>query len=105
MERKIATANAHEWTRRKNRNRGLAQTESAFAASLDPPGSPAELYTRHSPPRRIGEVAKASGARHLILTHIPPPVDKAPPKVSASIQAADPEAVLFAEDKMRVAVE
>jgi ribonuclease BN (tRNA processing enzyme) len=31
-------------------------------AVLDPPGSPAELYTRHSPPKRIGQVAKASGA-------------------------------------------
>jgi len=47
------------------------------SAVLDPPGSPAELYTRHSPPKRIGEVARASGARHLILTHIPPLVDKA----------------------------
>jgi ribonuclease BN (tRNA processing enzyme) len=65
----------------------------------------AELYTRHSPPKRIGEVAKASGARHLILTHIPPLVDKARSKVSTSIQAADPEAVQFAEDKMRVFVE
>lgn len=74
-------------------------------AVLDPPGSPAELYTRHSPPKRIGEVAKASGARHLILTHIPPLVDKARSKVSSSIQAADPETVQFAEDKMRVSVE
>lgn len=57
-------------------------------AVLDPPGSPAELYTRHSPPKRIGEVAKASGARHLILSHIPPLVDKARSKVSTSIQAA-----------------
>ena len=74
-------------------------------AVLDPPGSPAELYTRHSPPKRIGEVAKASGAHHLILSHIPPLVDKARSKVSTSIQAAGPEAVQFAEDKMRVVVE
>jgi ribonuclease BN (tRNA processing enzyme) len=74
-------------------------------AVLDPPGSPAELYTRHSPPKRIGEVAKASGARHLILSHIPPLVDKARSRVSTSIQAAGPEAVQFAEDKMRVTVE
>ena len=57
-------------------------------AVLDPPGSPAELYTRHSPPKRIGEVAKASGARRLILSHIPPLVEKARSKVSTSIQAA-----------------
>ncbi|MBV9298582.1 MAG: MBL fold metallo-hydrolase [Verrucomicrobia bacterium] len=74
-------------------------------AVLDPPGSPAELYTRHSPPKRIGEVAKACGARHLILTHIPPLVDKARAKVSASIRAADQETVQFAEDKMRVSVQ
>ena len=75
------------------------------SAVLDPPGSPAELYTRHSPPKRIGEVARASGARHLILTHIPPLIDKARAKVSASIQAADEGTVQFAEDKMRVTVQ
>ena len=74
-------------------------------AVLDPPGSPAELYTRHSPPKRIGEVARASGAHHLILSHIPSLVDKARSKVSTSIQAAGPEDVQFAEDKMRVVVE
>ena len=35
----------------------------------------------------------------------PPLVDKARSKVSTSIQAAGPEAVEFAEDKMRVTVE
>jgi ribonuclease BN (tRNA processing enzyme) len=74
-------------------------------AVLDPPGSPAELYTRHSPPKRIGEVAKAAGARHLILSHIPPLVDKARAEVTASINVADQEAVQIAEDKMRVTVE
>ena len=73
-------------------------------AVLDAPGSPAKLYTRHSPPKRIGEVARASGARHLILTHIPPLVDKARAKVGASIQEADQGTVQFAEDKMRVTV-
>ena len=74
-------------------------------AVLDPPGSPAELYTRHSPPKRIGEVAKAAGARHLILSHIPPLVDNARAKVTASIHVADQGPVQFAEDKMRVTVE
>jgi ribonuclease BN (tRNA processing enzyme) len=72
---------------------------------LDPPGSPAELYTRHSPPKRIGEVAKAAGAHHLILSHIPPLVDKARAEVTASIHVADQGAVQIAEDKMRVTVE
>jgi ribonuclease BN (tRNA processing enzyme) len=74
-------------------------------AVLDPPGSPAELYTRHSPPKRIGEVAKAAGARHLILTHIPPLVDKFRSAVKTSVQQTDQSSVDFAEDKMRVAVQ
>jgi hypothetical protein len=34
-------------------------------AVLDPPGSPRDLYTRHTAPRKIGEVAGAAGARRL----------------------------------------
>jgi ribonuclease BN (tRNA processing enzyme) len=74
-------------------------------AVLDPPGSPAELYTRHSPPKRIGQVAQASGAHHLILTHIPPLVDKFRAAVKTSIQQTDQASVQFAEDKMRVTVQ
>jgi ribonuclease BN (tRNA processing enzyme) len=44
---------------------------------LDPPGSPAELYSRHTPPKRISEVARAAHVHRLILSHIPPLVDKA----------------------------
>jgi ribonuclease BN (tRNA processing enzyme) len=42
-------------------------------AVLDPPDSPKELYTRHSPPKLIGDVAKAAHVQRLVLTHIPPP--------------------------------
>jgi ribonuclease BN (tRNA processing enzyme) len=90
-----------------NLNKLAANTDLLVfnCAVLDPPGSPAELYTRHSPPKRIGQVAKASGAHHLILTHIPPLVDKFRSVVKTSIQQTDQASVEFAEDKMRVPVE
>jgi len=71
-------------------------------AVLDPPGSPRELYTRHTAPRQIGEVARAAGARRLVLTHIPPLVDKASREVLASVGAAYAGPVDLAEDRMRV---
>jgi ribonuclease BN (tRNA processing enzyme) len=74
-------------------------------AVLDPPGSPAELYTRHSPPKRIGEVAKAAGVRGLILTHIPPQVDKAEAEVARSIDQSTNVPVTFVQDKLRVPVD
>jgi ribonuclease BN (tRNA processing enzyme) len=74
-------------------------------AVLDPPGSPAELYTRHSPPKRIGQVAKAAGVKRLILTHIPPVVDKAEGEVTHSIDQSANAPVTFAQDALRVPVE
>jgi len=71
-------------------------------AVLDPPGSPRELYTRHTAPRQIGEVARAAGARRLVLTHIPPLVDKASREVLASVGAAYAGPVDLAADRMRV---
>ncbi|MGA8476377.1 MAG: MBL fold metallo-hydrolase [Chthoniobacterales bacterium] len=56
-------------------------------AVLDPPGSPPELYSRHSPPKRIGELARAAHVQRLILAHIPPLVDRARKQVSVSIGA------------------
>ena len=72
-------------------------------AVLDPPGSPKELYDRHSPPKRIAEVAKAAHVHRLILTHIPPLVDRARKQVLSSIQALTDTPTSFAEDKMRIA--
>jgi ribonuclease BN (tRNA processing enzyme) len=71
-------------------------------AVLDPPGSPPELYNRHSPPKRIGELARTAHVRRLILTHIPPMVDRAEKQVSSSIGAQTDIPMSFAEDKMRV---
>jgi ribonuclease BN (tRNA processing enzyme) len=71
-------------------------------AVLDPPGSPPELYTRHSPPKRVGELARAARVDRLILTHIPPLVERAEKQVSRSIGAQIDVPMSFAEDKMRV---
>jgi ribonuclease BN (tRNA processing enzyme) len=73
-------------------------------AVLDPPGSPPELYSRHTPPKRISEVARAARARRLILSHIPPLVDKARQEVTTSIRDRVATDVEFAEDKMVVPV-
>ena len=43
---------------------------------LDPPGSPAILYTLHTPPHAIGQLAKDVGAGALLLSHISPAVDE-----------------------------
>ena len=72
-------------------------------AVLDPPGSPVELYSRHSPPKRIGELARAAHVQRLILSHIPPLVDRAQKQVSSSIRAQTDIPMSYAEDKMRVA--
>jgi ribonuclease BN (tRNA processing enzyme) len=71
-------------------------------AVLDPPGSPPELYNRHSPPRRIGELARAAHVQRLILTHIPPLVDRMQKQVSGSVAAQTEVPMAFAQDKMRV---
>jgi ribonuclease BN (tRNA processing enzyme) len=69
---------------------------------LDPPGSPAILYTLHTPPRAIGEVAKEVGAGGLLLGHITPAVDAAQRAVLDSIRLSYPGSVTFAADGQRV---
>jgi len=71
-------------------------------AVLDPPGSPKELYARHSPPKLIGDVAKAAHVQRLVLTHIAPLVDRAREQVLSSIQAQTETPTSFAEDKIRI---
>ena len=44
---------------------------------LDPPGSPAILYTLHTPPKSIGEVADDVHAGELPLSHLSPVIDRA----------------------------
>ena len=44
---------------------------------LDPPGSPAVLYTLHTPPKTIGEIAADSRAKQLLLSHLSLAVENA----------------------------
>ena len=69
---------------------------------LDPPGSPAILYTLHTPPRAIGEVADDAQAGKLLLSHLSPVIDKAQEAVEASIASRYKGSVVFAADGMHV---
>ena len=68
---------------------------------LDPPGSPAVLYTLHTAPRAIGQLAKEVGARALLLSHISPAVDESNRAVLESIRENYAGSVTFAADGMR----
>jgi ribonuclease BN (tRNA processing enzyme) len=69
---------------------------------LDPPGSPAILYSLHTPPKEIGEVAAAAHVGALLLTHLNPAIDEAHEAVLASIHHSYNGPITFAEDRMRV---
>jgi ribonuclease BN (tRNA processing enzyme) len=69
---------------------------------LDPPGSPAILYTLHSPPHAIGELAKEATVHGLLLSHISPAVDANREAVLASIRQSYAGPVNFAADGMRI---
>jgi len=69
---------------------------------LDPPGSPAILYSLHSPPRAIGELARDAGVRSLLLSHVSPAIDANRDAVLASIHASYAGSVTFAKDGMRI---
>jgi ribonuclease BN (tRNA processing enzyme) len=69
---------------------------------LDPPGSPAILYSLHTPPRAIGELAKDDGVRALLLSHIPPAIDADHDAVLDSIRRNYAGSVTFAADGMRI---
>ncbi|HEX4151821.1 MAG TPA: MBL fold metallo-hydrolase [Steroidobacteraceae bacterium] len=72
------------------------------APVLDPPDSPAVLYTLHSPPQAIGQVARAAGARALLLSHLSPATDAGRDPVLRSIRQNYAGPVSFATDGMRV---
>jgi ribonuclease BN (tRNA processing enzyme) len=69
---------------------------------LDPPHSPAILYTGHTPPNKIGQVAAAANVRALLLTHLNPSIDEAHDAVLASIRRSYTGTVTFATDCMHV---
>jgi ribonuclease BN (tRNA processing enzyme) len=69
---------------------------------LDPPGSPAILYTLHTPPAAIGELAKNAHVRGLLLSHFSPATDEMRVAVIESIHRNYLGPVSLAEDGMRV---
>ena len=73
-------------------------------AVLDPPRSPSQLYELHTPPRKIGEAARESGVRSLLLSHLAPDVEGQEAAVRKSIRASYPGPIAFATDKLRVPV-
>lgn len=72
------------------------------AVVLDPPGSPPVLYTLHTAPRDIGRVARAAGAKKLLLSHLNPAIDNAQETVRASIRASYKGPVEFARDGLTI---
>lgn len=72
---------------------------------LDPPESPAVLYTLHTPPRKIGEAAQKAEVKHLLLSHIPPAVETRQREVLQSIHQSYKGDVKFAYDGMRVSAQ
>jgi ribonuclease BN (tRNA processing enzyme) len=72
------------------------------AVVLDPPGSPAILYSLHSPPRAIGELAARDHIGHVLLSHLSPAVDDNRKAVTASIATHYAGPVAFASDGLRV---
>jgi ribonuclease BN (tRNA processing enzyme) len=69
---------------------------------LDPPESPAILYTLHTPPAAIGELAKNAHVRRLLLSHLSPATENMHVAVLESIHQNYPGPVTLAEDGMRV---
>jgi ribonuclease BN (tRNA processing enzyme) len=69
---------------------------------LDPPDSPAVLYTLHTPPGAIGELAKSAGIRRLLLSHLSPATEEMHDAVLKSIARNFAGSVTLAEDGMRV---
>ena len=72
------------------------------SAVLDPPGSPEILYTLHTPPRAIGELARDAGVRSLLLSHISPAVEENKDAVLESIKRTYQGPVSLAADRARV---
>jgi len=73
-------------------------------AVLDPPQSPSQLYDLHTPPKKIGEAARDSGVKSLLLSHLAPDVLSQEDAVRKSIRASYAGPVAFATDKLHVPV-
>ena len=73
-------------------------------AVLDPPGSPPQLYDLHTPPKKIGEAARASGVKSLLLSHLAPDVEGQEAAVRKSIAKSYAGPIRFASDKLHVSI-
>jgi ribonuclease BN (tRNA processing enzyme) len=73
-------------------------------AVLDPPDSPSQLYALHTPPKKIGQAARDTGAKSLLLSHLAPDVLGQEDAVRKSIRASFTGPIQFATDKLRVPV-
>lgn len=69
---------------------------------LDPPGSPAVLYTLHTPPHAIGLLARQAGVRAVLLSHLSPATDEMRDAVLQSIRQNYAGPVSFAQDGIRI---
>jgi ribonuclease BN (tRNA processing enzyme) len=69
---------------------------------LDPPGSAPVLYTLHTPPLKIGELAHAADAHQLLLSHLSPATDQKHDAVLESIRHSYTGTVQWANDGMRL---
>ncbi len=69
---------------------------------LDPPDSPAILYTLHTPPHAIGEIAKEANVHRLLLSHLSPATEEMHDAVLKSIRRNFTGAVSMAADGMRL---
>jgi len=69
---------------------------------LDPPDSPPVLYTLHTPPHAIGELAKGAGVHRLLLSHLSPATEEMHDAVLKSIRENYAGPVTLANDGMRV---
>jgi len=65
---------------------------------LDPPGSRPVLYSLHTPPAAIGELARDAGVRSLLLSHLSPAVEHNQDAVRQSIERNFHGPVSFAAD-------
>jgi ribonuclease BN (tRNA processing enzyme) len=58
----------------------------------------------HTPPRQIGEAARDSNIKRLLLSDLAPDVEEQENAVRKSIQANFTGPIMFATDKMRVSI-
>jgi ribonuclease BN (tRNA processing enzyme) len=65
---------------------------------LDPPGSREVLFTLHTPPQAIGELARDAGLHGLLLSHLSPDVEEHHDEVLAAIRRNYHGPVIFAAD-------